>query len=198
MKTIIQIGSNDGSSGNDSLYQQLISKQLDWNDRYIFIEPHPLGKSMLEKTYSFLPNKEILNIAIGETNKLIRFYTNNENKDNYISPHSSLHVHHLLKIGHKKEDITYYYVPMFTFETLLESLNITEIDQLYIDTEGYDRIILETIDFNKYNIKFLEFEIIHFDGTGQMGEKLRDFINKMKNLNYSFIYNKGENAAFAR
>ena len=48
-----------------------------------------------------------------------------------------------------------------TFEFLMEQLNITEVDYLKIDTEGLDYDILNSIDFNKFNIKAIRAEHQH-------------------------------------
>ena len=48
-----------------------------------------------------------------------------------------------------------------TFEFLMEQLGITEVDYLKIDTEGLDYDILNSIDFNKFNIKAIRAEHQH-------------------------------------
>lgn len=50
-----------------------------------------------------------------------------------------------------------------TFEFLMEQLGITEVDYLKIDTEGLDYDILNSIDFNKFNIKAIRAEHQHVD-----------------------------------
>jgi FkbM family methyltransferase len=58
-----------------------------------------------------------------------------------------------------KEDFKQYIdqieVGCVTFEFLMDQLGITEIDYLKIDTEGLDYDILNSIDFNKFNIKLI-------------------------------------------
>jgi FkbM family methyltransferase len=48
-----------------------------------------------------------------------------------------------------------------TFEFLMEQLGITEVDYLKIDTEGLDYDILNSINFNKFNIKAIRAEHQH-------------------------------------
>lgn len=45
-----------------------------------------------------------------------------------------------------------------TFDMLCSSINLTNIDFLKIDAEGSDLPILESIDFNKYDIKMIKTE----------------------------------------
>ena len=54
-------------------------------------------------------------------------------------------------------------VGCITFEFLMEQLGITEVDYLKIDTEGLDYDILNSIDFNKFNIKAIRAEHQHVD-----------------------------------
>jgi len=45
-----------------------------------------------------------------------------------------------------------------TFDMLCSSIGLTDIDYLKIDTEGSDLSIIQSIDFNKYNIKVIRTE----------------------------------------
>jgi len=49
------------------------------------------------------------------------------------------------------------------FDTLCSILNISEIDYLQIDTEGFDSEIIDMIDFNTYTIHQLRYEAWGFD-----------------------------------
>ena len=49
------------------------------------------------------------------------------------------------------------------FDTLCSILNISEIDYLQIDTEGFDSEIIDMIDFNTYIIHQLRYEAWGFD-----------------------------------
>jgi FkbM family methyltransferase len=50
-----------------------------------------------------------------------------------------------------------------TFNTLCDQYNITHINYLQIDTEGYDSQIITSIDFNKINIDIIRYEKWPFD-----------------------------------
>ena len=50
-----------------------------------------------------------------------------------------------------------------TLNKLFEKYNITEIDYLFLDIEGIDFEVLQTIDFNRVNIKNIQVEFLHMD-----------------------------------
>jgi FkbM family methyltransferase len=52
-------------------------------------------------------------------------------------------------------------VETITWEYILNTYKITQIDYLKIDTEGYDYILLKNYPFNKVMPKYIKFEIMH-------------------------------------
>jgi FkbM family methyltransferase len=54
-------------------------------------------------------------------------------------------------------------VSVITFDTLMTTLDITEIDYLKIDTEGMDFDILKSIDYIKYKINVIKMEHSYCD-----------------------------------
>ena len=54
-------------------------------------------------------------------------------------------------------------VPCVTFETLCTRNGIDHVDVVQIDTEGYDREILELIDLERYGTQLVVFEHLHLD-----------------------------------
>ena len=74
-------------------------------------------------------------------------------------------LHPLSKLNHSfyKDMIEQIEVGCVTFEFLMDQLGITEIDYLKIDAEGLDYDILNSIDFNKFNIKAIRAEHQHVD-----------------------------------
>ena len=68
-------------------------------------------------------------------------------------------------------------IEFINFETLIKKFKIKKIDRLQIDVEGAEFDILNSIDFDRINIKSILFESKHFDGTFKEGPKL-DFIKK--------------------
>ena len=62
-------------------------------------------------------------------------------------------------------------VNTITFDRLIEFCDITELDILKIDTEGYDLILLQSFPFDKIKPKFIQAECEHID-TDSMVELL--------------------------
>ena len=69
-------------------------------------------------------------------------------------------------------------IPCITFDDLCSQNKINKIDYLKLDTEGMDLDILKTINFNKYDIKFIRAE--------HNGDELRkeETIKLLENNNY--------------
>ena len=124
------------------------------------------------KVYKDIEDKEILVSAItgNENETELTFY----HKGDVFSSHTSKYKNHLKKMGatsiipknHKAQ----------TINKILRERNIYVLDRLYIDTEGMDVEILESIDYNKYTIKYIMFESQHIEQ-----HKLNTFLDKMSN-----------------
>jgi hypothetical protein len=61
---------------------------------------------------------------------------------------------------------------------LCEKYGFDEVDYVQVDCEGYDQVIVDSIDINKYKIKQLKFEL-HYIGN----EFLEYFKEKTKPSN---------------
>lgn len=77
-------------------------------------------------------------------------------------------------------------VPAINLNNLFKLYKLTCIDRLYIDAEGMDIDIVNSIDFNTFDITYLHFEHLHAEGTRLTGtgEKLQNCINKLTDLGY--------------
>ena len=58
----------------------------------------------------------------------------------------------------KKEDMVKIQTTSITFDKICSNHNITNIDYLQIDTEGFDSEIIKMIDLSKYKINNIRFE----------------------------------------
>lgn len=77
-----------------------------------------------------------------------------------------------------REEIT-----TITFNDLLNKHGLSNIDFLQIDTEGYDERILNTINFEVMDVKFIKFEK-HYLSEGF----IEGFVNKLEVLDYSYYW----------
>jgi hypothetical protein len=77
----------------------------------------------------------------------------------------------------KKEDMATFTAKSITFDEICKQHNITHIDYLQIDTEGFDSEIIKMIDLSKYTIKQIRFEKWGFNQEAFMehnGDRAKD------------------------
>lgn len=182
--TIVQIGSNIGNTESDPIYHMLCSIENPDDIFLVLIEPHPRAKSILEQAYHFIKNKVILSCGCGANPRVAKLYADSD-WDNHVSQHSSLNKDHLIQHDHTAEQLTTHYIPILPLPSILDSLNIKEIDYLQIDTEGSDREILTTFSFENYHIKKLQFEIAHWSAPHK-NDGSQQFIDSLCNKGWIF------------
>jgi hypothetical protein len=95
---------------------------------------------------------------------------------------SSFRKQHLIDCNCSLEKIKSIDVDCLTINQLFEKYNIDTLDYLHVDTEGLDVHIISSIDFNKFKINNIIFEIIHADGTQQIGTNYTETIEYLKKL----------------
>lgn len=175
---LIQIGAN---SGKDSVFS-FITENRNNIELAILIEPIPFIINDLIKQYNSYDNIIIENIAISdkEVSEFTLYYEENSNYEV-----SSFSKQHILDHGCPEYKIKSISVPCLTINQLLDNYNITELDYLYIDTEGLDVHILSSIDYAKYKINNIIFEIAHTDGANIRGHNYSEITNYLVNLGYS-------------
>lgn len=147
----VQIGANDGVS-HDPIYKYI--EDFDWGG--IMIEPQQEPYNKLKNKYS--ENKKIttLNCAISDREedvKLYNFIGSGHSIDNFTGGGTIL-----FRESSEFDKNNYSVVPSRTFGSIIDEFNILDIDLLVIDTEGYDGMILNEIDFSKVNIRAIHFE----------------------------------------
>jgi len=169
MKYIIQIGAGKGNDHVNDLIKNNKSEYFG-----VFVEPNPFIFKNLTESYSFSEQPYIFeNLAISTNTGEVIIYFNDIDGVLSDSAHSSMNLYHVLRHGNPPERITPKTIPCITFEELLKKhkLETVEIEYLFIDTEGHDCDIIQSIDFKKYNIKNICFERLHTDGPFKQGEK---------------------------
>ena len=180
---IVQIGSNNG----DDNVKQFINENQNNIDLVVLVEPIPFVLDKLKENYKDFNNIFIENIAISndESEKFTLYY---EEDSNYEL--SSFRKQHLIDCNCSLEKIKSIDVDCLTINQLFKKYNINTLDYLYIDTEGLDVHIINSIDFNKFKIKNLIFEIthtdgIHADGTPKIGTNYTEITKYLTELGYN-------------
>jgi FkbM family methyltransferase len=159
MDVYVQIGSN---VGNDH-FQKIIENTKD-KSKIILIEPNIDLLKELSENYKELNDKHeiiISNFGISLTNEFLEFYLYTD-----ISGHSSI----IRRKSHPPD--IFKKIKTISFNEFCEKLLIKDIECLYIDTEGLDYEILNSIDFSKINIQTIYFEKWGFDND-DLNEKYR-------------------------
>ena len=166
----VQIGSN---KGYDDFYDVIKDSKL---EKLILVEPFNEHNESLLTCYSHVENKEIENIIITNNpnkNSDVIFYHEEDSEHINKFELASLNKLHSLKIrsnydesGIKGRELT-----SMTINQLLNKYNLKNIDLLFIDTEGFDDKIIESINFDEFTIDEIYYENLHVDS-----DKLRDFL----------------------
>jgi len=196
-KVYFQIGTNNG---ND-LFKQLVIK--DKPDIIILVEPNEILISEIKQNYSNIENVFIYNNAIYyNDDEILELYipakngilgTRADNNIIYGDVHFSLIP---MNDWGNKNDMVKITSKSITFDKICSIHNITNIDYLQIDTEGFDTEIIKMIDLSKYNINKIRFEKWAFKTecfTDYHNEKSQELgingmnaaINKLINYNYT-------------
>ena len=188
---IVQIGSNDG----DDSVRQFINKNQNNIELVVLVEPIPFILDKLKENYKDFNNVFIENIAISD-DELEKFTLYYEEGSNYEL--SSFRKQHLIDCQCSLEKIKSIDVDCLTINQLFEKYSIDTLDYLYIDTEGLDVHIINSIDFNKFKIKNLIFEVthtdgIHTDGTPKIGTNYTEITKYLIKLGYNLSQIDGIN-----
>jgi len=163
-KVFFQIGTNNG---ND-LFRNKV--KISQPDIVILVEPNKKLLDEIKKNYHDIKNVNIYNYAI--------YYNNDETVELYIPAKNGImgtlaDNGIIYNDGHfsllpmndwgKKDDMVKFTAKTITFDEICKKHNITEIDYLQIDTEGFDTEIIKMIDLSKYKINQIRFEKWGFD-----------------------------------
>lgn len=183
---LIQIGANDGNRF-DELNKFIKEHEI----KSILVEPINEYFEDLKRNYQNFENVYFENsaITVGAKEKEI-FVVNNKNLkdyDEHIKGINSFDKNHLIKHGVKSNHIIKKKINCISILNLLKKYNISNLDILFVDAEGYDADIL--IDFlnNSNHEPILIFEYIHVET-----KTLKNLIDILVNKNYSY-FNINEN-----
>jgi len=146
--------------------------------------------------FNFARSKDInINAAISdnEENKTLYFVDELNTQNTLEANHLSfLKKHHNLK----EEEISEQEVKTKKLDKILDSYKFNDIDFMNIDVEGHELNILNSIDFLKYNIKFICIEMIdHNDQAKIVNKKLNEILERNgyileKKIDFNFIFKK--------
>jgi FkbM family methyltransferase len=150
---VVQIGACDGLLA-DPIHAWI--KQYNW--RGLLVEPQRAEFERLKSTYHDYRGRLVFeNAAISSTNGTCTLY---RVKDSLIAADWERGIASVLP-PLDLERFTAEVVPCMTFDALLARHNVSRIDLLQIDVEGYDFEILKLLDFNKVHPRMIRYEHRH-------------------------------------
>lgn len=187
--TIVQIGANRGYDDVTEISNQIFP------NRIILVEPFNEHNKSLQECYKHIPECYIENIAIVDNPELKTAALHYHDQDSVGRDKfelASLNKNHFIKIResyYTEEGMKERVVPSITINQLLDKYQLIDVDVLFIDTEGFDDVIIKSIDFSKYNIKEIYYENLHVDV-----DSLRIFLESKgytieKNVGFVFKWN---------
>ena len=160
----------------------------------LLVEPVPYNIALLKENTTKYKNITIETSAVSERKEIKKFYYVKPDAVKKLGKHwasgiGSFDKQHILNHKNKRflvseTDIEQIDIQYFTFSNLIEKYSISSIDLLQIDVEGAEFQILNSINFEKIEIKKIIFEFKHFDGTFKEGPKLKSIKEKLVKFNY--------------
>ena len=112
--------------------------------------------------------------------------TLDQNQLNFLKNHHNI----------KESEILEKKIETRNLNNILDDHKFYNIDFMNLDIEGHELKVLETLDFNKINIKYLCIEMIEHNKESVLNnEKIKDLLTKnnfklIKNFDFNFIYRK--------
>lgn len=176
---LVQVGANKG----DDELSKYIKKNHDKLDFALFVEANPLHIEDLKKCYEEYENIFIENIAIKPSSyeeDTLKLYYYEDDAPLYavtscVKSHIEKHYGHF---NYNEDKLHQFEVPALTIDELFLKYNIQELDWLLLDVEGIDAELLLDTDWNKYDIKRIEYEELH------LGENKKPIKKIFKELGY--------------
>lgn len=151
-KVFVQIGVFDGNDEFLHFVKEYTPSKV------VLVEPNSLMNESIKENYKGLSNMVIENVAIWKKDNVMvdlvhpRQLKRRQEFSDYNPCFS------LIPMDDWGNDLRKFSVPGMRFMTLCEKYNITDINYLQIDTEGYDAEIIKMIDFSKINIDVIVYE----------------------------------------
>lgn len=147
---ILQIGCNNCK---DHVFD-FVSKHIDNINHLIPVDIYDVFIKYANNAYKNVKKLTTIVTAITNDpnqNDMILYHVNNS----MFSAHTSFNYDHMIKHKHSPENIVKKTHPSRTVSSILEEYNIKNLDRLYIDTEGLDIDILYSIDYSKYDVRYI-------------------------------------------
>lgn len=161
--SFVQIGAYDGLA-NDPLAWFVEKTRC----RGILIEPQVGPFAQLQEKYRHRPELVTLNMAISESASEMEFYTLRKGAsgvptwaEQLASFRKDVILSHQSVIPNIEELIEVHTVPCLSLGELFDRHGIHELDLLQMDTEGYDAVILKSLNWSRVRPAIIQYEHKH-------------------------------------
>jgi FkbM family methyltransferase len=154
---LLQVGACDGVT-SDSIFSYIKSGAIN----AFLVEPSKLNFSKLADFYQGTSNAVLINSAVADKNEVRTFYSIKDEgrwKDSgWARQLASFYKEHLLKHDILPDEIKEEQVNCQTLDSIVKQHQITNLDVLLIDTEGYDGEIVKMALAQNILPNFIAFE----------------------------------------
>jgi FkbM family methyltransferase len=177
---IVNIGCNDG----DDHVLAFCKKNRDKLSKVLMVEPSVDKLNECMQNYAGIENVYFIDkaITVDNNNELTLYVDSNCS----MGHHTSFRKEHLQ--AHNHTEITAQEFPAININNLFEEHGLETIDRLYIDVEGYDVDIVNSIDFDKYKVNRIRFEATHTHAPNVPNcPKLINTLQNLQKLGYRFL-----------
>jgi len=180
--TLVQIGSNDGVSG-DPFYSIICERRF----RAVLVEPVPEVFEKLLRTHGDRDGVTCVNAAISPSGGTFPFFVVDNSDGVFPDYFDQLGSFDRGVIERQSRDfpnvsnrIRQISVPCLSFSLLCENEKLARVDVIHIDAEGYDLQILDSINLNGVQNRLLIFEHSHLDLSAY-----RNCLKRLKTMGYT-------------
>lgn len=191
----LQIGANNGVRF-DPIYHLVTSNPV----KGLVIEPIKEYYNELEKNYAEFPKIIPVNLAIHQQQRTVTMYKVKDGTNKYpewAKGIASFNPEHHKKSGIASEDIGEETVEAVRLDELIKRYDITHIDLLQIDTEGYDYKILKMLNLDEIKPEIISFEHSILDAV-MTYEQLFEIQERLIQKGYNFIMLNQDAIAYRR
>jgi FkbM family methyltransferase len=177
---LVDIGAADGITNSNS--RKLL--EMGWSG--LLVEPNTSNFEKLQITYSNNENIKMFNLGCSsESKKNSKFFIDKNDVYEQLSTFSEIQMENCK--SYFNCEFVESTIDLIKTQELLEACFISHIDFLSVDTESYDHLVIEGIDFYKTNIK-----LICVEHVNQQIEKI------FKENNYNLIHKTIGNSFYSK
>ncbi len=188
---LVMIGAHDGSKTLPLITQA--SK----TGKVLLVEPVPFLFQRLQRAVAPMSNVVLANVCVSLVEGMVQFTAPKEASSSLgpgFDQIGSLNPEHATNHNPRMSDhVEPILVDSKTFVSLVRDYDISSIDTLLTDMEGFDCEMLPTFPFRKVLPKRIVFEFRHADGTFRVGRKLGDLLIALDVLDYDIRVEDVEN-----